>query len=76
MRYCLSKRIIGLTAKPEGEWKGSKDEGNFKIKGYSYSDNAKEIERRDSVSGNGVFLNKPPVCVERKMQESVTLSVT
>jgi len=76
MEYCLNTKDRGMVIKPEGNWNSKKDGIRMKVEGYSDSDYAKDLDGRRSVSGYGVFVNKAPVCVKSKMQESVTLSVT
>jgi hypothetical protein len=76
MGYCLSTKDRGMTIAPLGSWNGDKEGNKFIVEGFSDSDYAKDLDSRKSVSGYGVFVNKAPVSVKSKMQESVTLSVT
>jgi hypothetical protein len=66
MRYVLRTRGAGLLLKPSQKWNGS-NEHQFRIRGKSNLDYAKDTHTRCSVSGYVVYLEDAP-----KMQRSAT----
>jgi hypothetical protein len=69
----LCTREAGLLLKPSQKWNGS-NEHQFRIRGKSDLDSAKDIHTRCSVSGYVVYLEDAPTMHRSATQKTVALS--
>jgi hypothetical protein len=74
MKYCVGTPNRGFLLKPTMKWDGNPN-FEFKIKGQSDSDFAKDPERHRSASGYSTFLCGASVTTKSRMQGCVTLDV-
>jgi hypothetical protein len=73
MRYVLCTRDAGLLLKPSQKWDGS-NEHQFRIRGRSDSDYAKDTQTQRSVSGYVVYLENAPTMHRSATQKTEALS--
>jgi hypothetical protein len=73
MRYVLCTRDAGLLLRPSQKWDGS-NEHQFRIRGRSDSDYAKDTQTRRSVSGYVVYVEDAPTMHRSATQKTVALS--
>jgi hypothetical protein len=73
MRYVLCTRDAGLILHPSRKWDGS-NEHQFRIRGRSDSDYAKDTQTRRSVSGYVIYLEDSPTMHRSATQKTVALS--
>jgi hypothetical protein len=73
MRYVLCTRDAGLVLKPSRKWDGSY-EHQFRIRGRSDSDYAKDTQTRQSISGYIVYLEDALTMHRSATQKTVALS--
>jgi len=73
MRYVLCTRDAGLLLRPSRKWDGS-NEHQFRIRGRSDSDYAKDTQTRRSVSGYVIYLEDSPTMHRSATQKTVALS--
>ncbi len=73
MRYVLCTKDAGLLLKPSQKWDGS-NEHQFRIRGRSDSDYAKDTQTQCSVSGYVVYVEDAPTMHKSATQKTVALS--
>ncbi len=73
MQYLKRAKDAGLILKPTTKWDGT-NQFQFKIKGRSDSDYAKDMQIRQSILGYMVFLKDAPVMHRGATQKTVALS--
>jgi hypothetical protein len=73
MRFVLCSRNAGLLLKPSQKWDGS-NKYQFRIRGRSDSDYAKDTQTRQSVSWYVVYLEDAPTMHRSPTQKTVALS--
>jgi hypothetical protein len=72
MRFVLCSKNAGLLLKPSQKWDGS-NEHHFCIRGRLDSDNAKDTQTRQSVSGYAIYLEDAPTIHKSATQKTVAL---
>ncbi len=72
MQYLTCTKNAGLLLKPTRKWDGT-NKFQFKIRGRSDLDYAKDMQTRRSVSGYVVYLEEAPVMHRSATQKTVTL---
>jgi hypothetical protein len=70
MRYVLCTRATGLLLTPSQKWNGS-NKHQFRIRGKSNLDYAKDTHTRCSVSGYVVYLDDAPIMHRSATQKMV-----
>jgi hypothetical protein len=76
MDYVVKTPKRGLTLKPTGKWDGIDKNYEFRIRGKSDADYAKDPDNRKSISGTTTFLEDTPVAMRCGQQNNVTLSTS
>ncbi len=74
VQYMKCTKDAGLLLKLTRKWNGT-NQFQFKIKGRSDSDYAKDMQTRQSISGYMVFLEDAPVMHRSAMQKTVAWSL-